>query len=175
MTKIIVSILVISLFVACGSNESNDNEPCTKQIIVQNEFIIQTASGTTIIPQITQEVDCNFPDPEIAEVITELPRLSSFSYNVLNISIIPDTGNNTSKVSYQIQLNNLSDKAVKGLPYVTTRINNQSITSSQVNNSSCTEISANSSCTISFEAEDSLNLGTISSYDVVNVEYFVFE
>ena len=96
-------------------------------------------------------------------------------YQVLNITVIPDTGNNTSKVSYIIQLNNLSSSLVKGIPYVTSRINNQSITSSAVNNSSCIEISANSNCTISFEAEDSLNLGAITSYEVVNVEYLIFQ
>ena len=168
-----LSILITIFLSACGSSNTAE-ESCTKTITVQYGFTIQTAFGTTIIPEITQEVDCDFPEPTVAQSVEQLPRLQQFSYEILSINVTPDTGNNTSRVEYSVRLNNLSNETVKGIPYRTTRINNQSFTSAGPNNSGCTELQANSSCILNYSAEESLNIGMITAFNIVNVEYLIY-
>jgi len=174
MKNKLLLILSITILSSCSS-DNDDTQACTKEIIVQNEFVIQSPSGTTVIPEIKQTVSCDVPDPEVATVITDLPSLTEFSYEVLDVTVISDTGNNTSKISYSIKLNNLSNVEVKGIPYVTTRINNDPFTSKSANTSSCLTLGANSSCTITFEAEEPLSTGMISTYSVEDVSYLLYQ
>ena len=159
--------LYILIFIFSCSSEKD----CTKTIIIQNEFIISGANGTTIIPEITQVVDCSFPEPDAPEIIEDLPKLSNFSYDVLEFNFTSDTGNNTNRLQYKIQLNNLSDKAVKGIPYITKDIDG--LISTEINFGNCRELSANSSCIISFDKESSLDLGLIKEISIEKVEYFI--
>lgn len=165
------NILLIFLL-SCTSSSEDD---CVKEIIIQPELTVTGPTGSTFIPEVRQEVPCDFPEPEEVKVITELPKLENFTYEVLEINIIPDTGNNTSKLSYSIKLNNLSNKKVKGIPYLTTRINNDSITVSYAFNQGCSEVEANSSCTINFENESSLDLGKLTTFSIENVEYLILQ
>ncbi|MEN8834768.1 MAG: hypothetical protein ABF265_01985, partial [Polaribacter sp.] len=89
--KALLYFIFISIF-SCSSSE----EDCEKTIIVQYGFTISSPSGTTIIPEISQVVDCDFPEPDVAETIEELPKLEAFSYEVTELNVVPDTGNNTS-------------------------------------------------------------------------------
>ena len=163
-------ILFFSLvaFVNCSSEDD-----CAKIIVLQNEFTVTGPTGTTIIPEITQTVDCSVPAPTIAQTISELPKLQSFSYTVLEFNFTPDTGNNTSRLQYKIEINNLSNESVKGIPYVT--INTDSLVSSSTNLSGCTQLSPNTSCIITFDKEESLNLAQINSINLVKVEYLVYQ
>ena len=164
--KVLLSFIFVFIL-SCSSSE----EDCKKTIIVQYSYTIVTPTGTTIIPEISQVVNCDFPEPDVAETIEELPKLNAFSYDVTELIVIPDTGNNTSRISYKITISNLSDANVKGIPYVTTRINNDSFTSSSANTSNCLELQANSSCEITYDVESSLNLGTLTSFEIIDVNY----
>ncbi|WP_299665441.1 hypothetical protein [uncultured Polaribacter sp.] len=164
------AILVFVL--SCNSNSKDD---CTKTIIVQYEYNITTQYGSIYYPEITQEVPCDFPDPDLVGTITSPPKLKEFSYEILELSIITDTGNNTSKISYKIQLNNLSNNLVNGLPYLTVRLNNDSSTVSYAFKDGCSVLEANSNCIISYEAEDSLDLGIITAFSIENVEYLIIK
>lgn len=159
--------LYILIFIFSCSSEKD----CAKTIIIQNEFIISGANGTTIIPEITQVVDCSFPEPDAPEIIEDLPKLSNFSYDVLEFNFTSDTGNNTNRLQYKIQLNNLSDKTVKGIPYITKDIDG--LISTEINFGNCKELAANSSCIISFDKESSLDLGLIKEISIEKVEYFI--
>tara|TARA_Y100000034_G_scaffold137038_1_gene219177 strand:- start:110795 stop:111325 length:531 start_codon:yes stop_codon:yes gene_type:complete len=170
--KNLVLLFCVVLLFACSSN-SEENE-CTKEIIVQYGFTIRTPSGTTSIPQLTQEVPCDFPEPTVAQTIQELPRLQNFSYQILSLNVVPDTGNNTSRIEYSVQLNNLSNENVKGIPYITTRVNNQSFTASAPNNSGCLELQANSSCILNYSVEESHSIAIVTDYVIENVEYLIY-
>lgn len=167
--KVFFFIFFLIFIGSCNDTQSD----CQKEIIVQNRFTITSPTGITVLPEITQLVDCDFPTPNIAETIEELPKLNAFSYEVTELNIVADTGNNTSKISYKITLNNLSDTYVKGLPYVTTRINNDSFTSSSANTSNCLELEANSSCEIIYNKQSSLDLGSITSFEIIDVTYLI--
>ena len=160
-----------SLLIFVLSCKSESNEACTKTIIIQNEFIISGVTGTTVIPEISQVVDCSFPEPNAPESILELQKLLEFSYDVLEFNFTPDTGNDTNRLQYKIQLNNLSNKVVKGIPYIT--INIDGFVSTEVNFGDCRELNENASCIISLNKESSLDLGIINNISLEKIEYFI--
>ncbi|MEP5339584.1 MAG: hypothetical protein ABJL44_20050 [Algibacter sp.] len=165
MLKRVNWILILIILVSCSSD---NEEECFKTITVQNVYFInnQTHYYESII-----EIPCDFPEPEdIIEI--EPPVLENFSYDVLLFEYIQDTGNNTSKLEFQIQLNNLNDFNVKGVPYLTINSDGLEFTTNY-GISNCNEIDANSSCIISFEAEDSHDLGVSNSMELIDVEYYL--
>lgn len=169
-------ILFFSLFLVLffSFNSCSDNN-CFKEIIIQPELTITSPTGTAYIPKVTQEVPCDFPDIAEVKELTQLPKLTNFSYEIIDLTVIPDTGNNTSKVSYTIKLNNLSNENVIGYPYLTTRLNNDSMTASYPFTQGCSELKAQSSCTINFESESSLDYGYITAFSIENVEYLILQ
>ena len=97
--------------------------------------------------------------------------LKDITYEVILFEFTPDTGNNTSRLKYQINFNNLNDISINGFHKIT--LNIDGLVSSNIASSSspCYEISANSSCTISFDEEESFDIGMINSIELVSVEY----
>ena len=97
--------------------------------------------------------------------------LKDITYEVILFEFTPDTGNNTSRLKYQIKFNNLNDISINGFHKIT--LNIDGLVSSNIASSSspCYEISANSSCTINFDEEESLDTGMINSIELVSVEY----
>ncbi|WP_445747343.1 hypothetical protein [Polaribacter sp.] len=164
-------LIALMLIISCNSA----GDDCTKTIIIQPELTISTQTGTSYIPQVTQIVPCSFSEPEIAKSLEGLPKLSEFSYEILEFNFIPDTGNNTGKIQFKIKLNNLSSYKVKGFPYVTNDIGGGFTASKAFD--SCKEIQAKSSCTFEFNQEYALdsNLGVINNYNIVNVEYLLIQ
>ena len=97
--------------------------------------------------------------------------LKDITYEVILFEFTPDTGNNTSRLKYQIKFDNLNDISINGFHKIT--LNIDGLVSSNIASSSspCYEISANSSCTISFDEEESFDTGMINSIELVSVEY----
>ncbi|GEM_PF-1083739 len=165
--------LCLLFFFSCSNT---DEDTCTKTIIVQVEQTVSGPSGTTFIPEITQEVPCDFPEPEVVEPIDEGNALTSFSYEVINFVFTPDTGNNTSRLQFEIKLNNENDFIVKGFPVLTIDSDNIQFVTSYANDaiSPCFEIQANSSCNHTYDKETPLdpNLGPPpSKFDLISVKY----
>ena len=97
--------------------------------------------------------------------------LKNITYDVVLFEFTPDTGNNTSRLKYEINLNNSNNVLVNGFYKIT--LNIDGLVSSKIATSAsvCYEIGANSSCTIRFDEEESLNIGLINSIELVSVEY----
>jgi hypothetical protein len=160
-------VLTMLLF-GCSSDNA---ENCTKTITLQQIYVINNQSYYYDVPQ---EVPCDFPDPE-SLVQIDPPALEKFSYEVLNFNFTPDTGNNTSRLQFEIKLNNPNDYNAVGVPILTINIGGLVSTGSYSNNASipCYQINANSSCILTFDQESSLDLGIINSIELVSVEYFL--
>lgn len=169
-----ISIVVLFLFLFCCSSSKDD---CTKTIIVQYESTIYGQLGTTYIPEITQEVPCDFPEPEAVQPIGEGNVLSNFSYDVINFVFTPDTGNSTSRLQFEIKLNNKNNFIVRGNPILTVNSDNLQFSASYSADatSACHEIQANSSCILIYDKETpiDINLGTPSKFDLVSVNYIL--
>ncbi|WP_345273140.1 hypothetical protein [Flaviramulus aquimarinus] len=160
--------MIIILLSACHSNDDSD---CMKTITIPQFYFINNQSYSY---DITQEVPCDFPEPSEPELI-EPPELENFSYEVLNFIFTSDTGNNTSRLQFEIKLNNPNDYSVSGVPILTINSDELEFSGSFSNNASisCFEINANSSCILTYDQEESLDLGIINSYELINVQYLL--
>ena len=161
LNKLLVFICIIYMF-SCSS--SKDDE-CVKIIIVQYGYSFSSPYGSMYIPEIKQEVPCDFPDPEDAKPIEVTGKLKNFSYEVINFNFTPDTGRYTNRLQFEIKLINPNDYAIVGTPVLTTIADRLQISGSYSNyaTSPCYAIDANSSCILTFDREDSLDLGIINS------------
>jgi len=123
----------------------------------------------------TLEVPCDAPDPVVAQQI-EPPFLANFSYQILFFEFTPDTGNNTRRLRFDIQLNNNSSAAVTGQPISTIVTDGMETTGNLLvaqATEPCRTIAANSSCVFSVDFEESLNLGMVDSIEITNVQYLL--
>lgn len=162
----LLSLIVITAILGCSSNDND----CTKTITIPGQTII-TSSGSTYIPSYQQEVPCDY----VVTPIQEQMPLENFNYEVIDFTFIPDTGNNTNKLKFDIKLNNPNNFNIKGFAYIT--INTDGNLSSSAFRtgaaSTCDEIEANSSCIFSYEGEGSLDIVFIQSIQLVDVKYYL--
>ena len=164
-------ILILSgIFCTLVSCSSADN--CTKTIVIPSRSII-TPTGSAYIPELQSVVPCDY----VVTPIQEQTPLQNFSYEVLNFTFTPDTGNNTNRLKFDIKLNNPNNFVIKGFPYFTVNVDGVVSSSGYTNGatSTCTEINPNSSCVFSFDNQQSLILGNIQSIQLVNVKYYLTE
>jgi hypothetical protein len=171
-TRPTLILLLLSSFFIFGCSSDDD---CTKTIIVQYEHDIQTPTGTTYVPEVTQEVPCSTPDPENQGEISKTPKLKNFSYEVLSFNFTPDTGNNTSRLQFEIKLINDNNYAVEGAPILTMQVDDLKISGNYSSQafSSCYELAANSNCVLNYDKEQALDYGITESVELLNVEYYI--
>lgn len=104
--------LLLSLFilnVSCGSKDDD----CTKMMAIPQYYVENNLIKSH---DVMQEVSCDFPEPE---ELKGPPELKNFTYDVLYFTFIPDTGNNTSRLKFEIKLHNPNNTAAVGLPFLT--------------------------------------------------------
>ena len=176
--KALKFILLSFLFVlisSCGSDDSEDEEACTKVIVVQPQQVVTGPSGTTVIPELTQEVSCDF-DEGVPLVGTNVNPLENFTYQILSFSFIPDTGNNTRRIEFEIQLNNPNNFVAEGIPILTISADGFITASGGLANFAtipCYTIDANSNCIYTVDIEESLDVGIISEFTIIDVDYWL--
>ncbi|NEV94000.1 hypothetical protein G3567_07555 [Psychroflexus sp. YR1-1] len=166
---LLYNLILLSVLLVCGCS-SNDDE-CMKTITIPQFYFINNRSYSY---EITQEVPCDFPEPSEPELIAP-PELENFAYEVLKFKYTPDTGNNTSRLEFEIQLTNPNDYPVSGVPILTLNADGLVYSGSFSNDASvpCYEINADSSCTLIYDQEESLDLGMLSALELVNVQYLL--
>lgn len=170
MTKRIAFMVLFMLIVLSTSCGSKDDE-CTKMMAIPEFFI---ADNVIQKRDVMQEVSCDFTEPDTN---TLPPELANFSYEVLDFTYIPDTGNNTSQLKFEIKLNNGNNYPVEGMPYLTTRSEELVVTGTYSNSASnpCHNIGANSSCILTFNKEYSIQPNVVGPtfMELVTVTYYV--
>ena len=168
--KINVPLLFLILVLVSGC-KSSDDEDCTKTITIPQFYIVNNQSYSY---DITQEVPCNFPEPSVPQLI-EPPELENFTYEIVNFTFIADTGNNTSRLQFEIKLNNPNDYSAKGVPILTINADGLESSRSFSNDASipCFDISANSHCILAYDQESSLDSGLINSIELIDIKYLL--
>ena len=152
---------------SCGSKD----DECTKTLEITHYGIENNKFKRYFV---MEEVSCDFVAEDMGP-----PALKNFTYEVLNFIFIPDTGNKTSRLKFEIKLNNPNNYAVEGLAYITLRAAADDFeytgTYSNLASVPCYKISANSSCTLTYDVESPYNpnVGAPESMEVVKVEYYV--
>ncbi|BAO76622.1 hypothetical protein [Winogradskyella sp. PG-2] len=160
-----LSILLI--LCSCPSDDE-----CIKTITIPQTYFVGNQSYTN---EIEQEVPCDFPEPSEPEII-EAPILENFTYQILSFNYQSDTGNNTTRLQFEIQLNNHSNFDVNGVPRLTVMTEGLQFSAVYSDNASipCYEILANSSCILTYDQESSLDVGIASDvFEIINVEYIL--
>lgn len=172
MKKIKFPLLLLSsiFLLACPSDDDN-NDDCMKTITVPQSYWV---NGQSYSYDTTLEVPCDFPEPSEPQLI-EPPVLDNFYHDVLSFVFTPDTGNNTSRLQFEIELFNPNDFIANGLPVLTLNVDGIEITGNHTNYASepCYQIQANSSCIFTYDLEESLNIGIINSIELVDVQYYL--
>ncbi|NRD20738.1 hypothetical protein HNV08_11820 [Winogradskyella eckloniae] len=167
--KKLKTIICLPLFISLLGCPEEDE--CTKTIEIPQTYFVGNQSYSHIT---TQEVSCDFELLEVPEII-EAPVLENFSYQILSFNYVPDTGNNTTLLQYEIQLNNHNDFDVTGFPILTIYDGNFEISGNLSSDADepCNAISANSSCILSMNKEYDIEPGILppDTYQIVNVEY----
>ncbi len=97
--------------------------------------------------------------------------LMDVTHAVNFFTFTPDTGNNSSRLQYQITFTNPNNVSVKGFYRITTDADGLVATRLSTNLSPCYNLNANSDCTINFDAEDSFDLGRVNAIELISVEY----
>jgi hypothetical protein len=87
--------------------------------------------------------DGDIPDIALEDVTSE----------ILNFEYIPDTGNNSSLLTYEIKLTNPNNLAVEGFYTVTLDANGTKFYVGSSTSAQCYQIEANSECINSYESE----------------------
>jgi len=97
--------------------------------------------------------------------------LEPITSDVLYFIYTADTGNNSSKLEYQIKFINPNNQDINGFARITT--NADGLVSSLIGSdkSQCYFIAKNDECIFTFEAEDSHDLGKVNNIELVSVEY----
>lgn len=161
-------LLMATIFISsCGSKDDD----CTKTLEIPHYAFKNKKFERYFV---MEEVSCDF----VFEDIGPLP-LKNFTYEVLNFIFIPDTGNKTSRLKFEIKLNNPNNYAVEGLAYITIRPVGDTFeytgTYSDLASVPCNKIGANSSCILTYDVDYPYNpdVGAPESMEVVNVEYYI--
>lgn len=167
LKKSLSSLLVIILF-ACQAEQEDD---CLKTIVIPQFYLVNNQSYSY---DTTLEVPCDFEEPTVAKQI-DPPFLENFSYEVLSFTFTPDTGNNTSRLVYEIKMTNPNNYAIKGFPYITLSIDGLHSSSSPkgLNGTFCSEMQPNETCLISYSQESNLDIGLINDIKLIDVQYIL--
>jgi len=110
----------------------------------------------------------NINDPKVE-------ALEDVVIDVVFFEFTPDTGNNTSRLRYDIQFANSNAIPVKGFYEIVLNADGMLTTTLSSNNSPCYEIDANSECIFSFDEEESLDVAIINSIRLISVSYNIFD
>lgn len=169
--KKIISFIILLLLIILNTNCASKDDECTKTAEIPHYAFKDKKFERYVV---MEEVSCDF----VVEDLGPLP-LKNFTYEVLNFIFIPDTGNETSRLKFEIKLNNPNNYAVEGLAYITTRPAGDNFeftgTYSELASVPCNKIGANSSCILTYDVEYPYNpdVGAPESMEVVKVEYYI--
>ena len=167
--KMFFSLILMSIILISGCGSKDDD--CTKTVQITHYALKNKKFEPYYV---MEEVSCDF----VAEDIGPLP-LKNFTYEVLNFIFIPDTGNKTSRLKFEIKLNNPNNYAVEGLAYITIRPAGDNFeytgTYSDLASVPCYNIGANSNCILTYDVEYPYNpdVGAPESMEVIKVEYYI--
>lgn len=164
-------VLILATVYSVMGCSGNDDPDCFKTITIPQFYAI---NNQFYYYDRTLEVPCDFPEPKDPVEISP-PALENFTYNILSFNFIPDTGNNTSRLQFEIELLNPNNFGVSGVPILTISVDGLESRGSFSNNASvpCYEIDPNSSCILTYDQQESLDVALISSIELINVEYFL--
>lgn len=162
-------IVLIALFLCTSCAE---NYGCVERVTVADNV---TKEGNTFTFTFTPSYWVDLPcDDNITELQNTSEILKNFTYKVLSFNFISDTGNNSSKLNFEIALENNNNFSVEGLPIFTMRIDGVEFNKSYTSETgSCSTVGANETCILTYDGETSFDVEKIESLELVSVKYLL--
>jgi len=164
--QFLLVIIVSFLALSC-------EDDCTKMITHPGYTISLPGGGSQYYPPQQQEIPCDDPGPVGEELKLNTTFLQNMSVEVIEFNFTPDTGNNTSRLQFEIKIHNQTNSRVKGAPILVLLIDGEisTVNLSSDASSPCNEIAANSSCIFTYDQETSLDIAVIESIYLSDVKY----
>lgn len=107
--------------------------------------------------------------PDIQE--EQAIELEDIAIDIVSFEFTTDTGNNSSRLQYQIKFSNPNTINITGFYKITLNTDGLITNTLSSNRSPCFSINANSQCTVNFDEEESFDIGMINSIVLISVEY----
>ncbi|MEQ8925158.1 MAG: hypothetical protein RLO81_05055 [Fulvivirga sp.] len=101
----------------------------------------------------------------------EEAQLKQIEIELLSFEFIPDTGNNSTRLRYDVKFINPNKFGVIGFYSIKTIVDGLEVTRLSSDSSECSQIEAESECLFSFDAEDSWDIARTNSVEIVSIEY----
>lgn len=166
-------VLIILFFVGFtfGCSEGNN---CIERITVPDN-VIKTSIGYTFEPSYWIDLPCDY-NYELNPILDVSEVLPNFFFEVISFNFNADTGNNTSKLEFEVALKNNNNFAVEGVPIFLMRTDGLELSTNYTgNHGNCNTINANETCTFSYTKEVALDVEIINSVELVSVKYLVIK
>ncbi len=166
MKKIVILFSFLSLFIFSCSQDNG----CIERIAVPDN-VTKNGNVFTFEPSYWIDLPCDYDFTEFNKV-SEV--LKNFSYNLVDYNFIANTGNNTSKLQFEVILKNNNSFDVEGLPIFIMRKDGVEISKNYIDNTNkCTVIAANASCSFIYNKETSLDDEQTQSLEFVSVKFLL--
>lgn len=160
-----IALITFFLCISCAQNYG-----CVERVTVPDN-VKKTATGLVFEPSYWIDLPCDY---DLSTLLDVSEVLQNFSYEVIRYNYIPDTGNNTSKLQFELQFSNNNTFDVTGLPIFTMRADGVEFNTSYTStNGNCSNITSNAICTLTYEKETSLELEKIETLELVSVKYLL--
>lgn len=165
--KVFFLLFFVAIIFSCS--EGNN---CAERITVPDN-VIKTSTGYTFEPSYWVDLPCDY---DVTTLLDVSEVLTNFSFEVISFNFNADTGNNTSKLEFEVSLKNNNNFAVEGIPVFLMRTDSVESNENYLgNNGSCNTINANETCTFNYTKEISLDDEVINSVELVSVKYLLIK
>lgn len=158
-------LFIVIVFSSCSSNKEECFKEASQDYIVGIGGIAHYYTEAVTI-KCDEDISNNRPIDGV------LPLLNNFDYTVLKFEHNPKTTNNTSRLYFEVELKNLNDFEVKGVPVFKMKTNIEfDTTYNPYIKMPCEVLKSNSSCVVVVEIEEANNGNTAGSVELIDVTY----
>lgn len=164
-SSVFIVLITLLLCISCAENYG-----CVERVTVADN-VTKEGNTFTFTPSYWVDLPC---DDDITERQNTSEVLKNFTYKVRSFNFISDTGNNSSKLSFEIALENNNNFSVEGLPIFTMREDGVEFNKSYTSETgSCSTIGANETCILTYQEETSFDFEKIESLALLSVKYLL--
>lgn len=161
----VLYFILIFLFSQCAQNYG-----CVERVTIQDN-VSKTESGFEFEPSYWIDLPCDY---DVENKIKTSKVVNNFTYKLVRYNYTPNTGNNSSKLEFEVILENNNNFEIEGLPiFIMSGDGIEFSANYHVNSSSCSSISANSTCTFTYEKETPFTEESFSTLELVGIKFLL--
>ena len=165
--KLVKYIFTFLLLLNFACSQSNG---CIERITIPDN-VIKKGTSYVFEPSSWIDLPCDY---DVSNLLNVSEVLQNFSYEVINYDFTPDTGNNSSKLQFEVKLKNNNNFDVEGLPIFVMRVDGvESSVNYEGISGNCATISSNGFCTLKYTKETSFDTNITKSLELVSIKFLL--